>query len=143
VTVLNGQCQCGRVRVAFTTADPAALKPRACQCSFCRRHGSHTVSDPAGKVVISADEGDIHRHRFALRVTDFLVCTHCGVYVGAVARVNGTDYASINAVGVDFPELATREAVPFTFDAETREEREARRLKSWTPAVVVERPRRA
>ena len=31
-----------------------ALQVRACQCSFCRRHGAKTVSDPNGRLTLTA-----------------------------------------------------------------------------------------
>jgi hypothetical protein len=135
---LVGKCQCGRVTVTFTTANAATLQPRACQCSFCRRHGSHTVSDPAGKVVFRADRGVLHRYQFAMRSADFLICSHCGVYVGVVARLDGADYAAVNAVGSDLGELAGRPAAKVYLDQETRAERDARRRKIWSPAQVIE-----
>ena len=54
---LEGGCHCGRLRVAFTTATALTELPlRACQCTFCRRHGALTTSDPAGEVVLSVSE---------------------------------------------------------------------------------------
>ena len=51
---LEGGCHCGRLRVAFTTARaPTELPLRACQCTFCRRHGGLTTSDPEGEVVLT------------------------------------------------------------------------------------------
>jgi hypothetical protein len=138
VEELIGKCQCGRVTVAFTTASAATLQPRACQCSFCRRHGSHTVSDPAGRVVFTAGKGALHRHQFGMRSADFLICSDCGVYVGVVARIDGADYAAVNAVGTDLAELAARPAVKVYLDQETRPERDARRRKMWSPARVIE-----
>jgi hypothetical protein len=138
VADILGKCQCGRVVVTFTTANAAVLEPRACQCSFCRRHGAHTVSDPAGQVVFKAERGVIHRHQFGMRSADFLICSDCGVYVGVVARVDGADYAAVNAVGVDFSELAARTAVKVNLDQETRPERDARRKRIWSPAKVIE-----
>ena len=44
---LNGSCHCGAVHVQLDPGKPVAeLALRACQCSFCRRQGSRTTSDP-------------------------------------------------------------------------------------------------
>ena len=49
MTTLRGGCHCGNLKVAFETSlDPSILQLRACQCSFCRRHGAVTTSDPGG-----------------------------------------------------------------------------------------------
>jgi hypothetical protein len=138
VTDFLGKCQCGRVTVTFTTDNAATLQPRACQCSFCRRHGSHTMSDPAGRIVFRADRGAIDRYQFAMRSADFLMCANCGVYVGVVARIDGADYAAVNVVGSDIAELAARPAVKVYLDQETRAERDARRRRIWSPAQVIE-----
>jgi hypothetical protein len=98
------------------------------------------VSDPAGKVVFSADRGVLHRYQFGMHSAEFLICSHCGVYVGVVARIDGADYAAVNAVGSDLGELAARPAVKVFLDDETRPERDGRRRKLWTPARVIEAP---
>ncbi len=134
----RGTCQCGRVAVTFTTAGPDAVQVRACQCSFCRRHGAHTVTDPAGKIEFSAERGAISRHVFGMRSAEFMFCSTCGVYLGVVARIDGADYACVNAVGVDYAEFAGRPAVKVNLDQETRPERDARRKNNWSPARVIE-----
>jgi len=48
--VLKGGCHCGKVRVELTTSiRPGDFRPRACDCSFCTKHGAAYVSDPAGR----------------------------------------------------------------------------------------------
>src|SRR2546422_3634073 len=45
-------------------------------CSFCRKHGARTTSDPSGRVVITVRHpGQLLRYRFGLETADFLVCT--------------------------------------------------------------------
>jgi hypothetical protein len=72
---LRGECHCGNVAVTLDTAvDPGALPLRACQCSFCRRHGARVTTDPAGLLKISVrDPAILLRYRFGLGITDFLV----------------------------------------------------------------------
>src|SRR5439155_217050 len=67
------------------------LALRADTCSFCRRHGARTTSDPSGHVAITVHHPDqLLRYRFGLRTADFLVCTRCGIYVkGTVAQKGG------------------------------------------------------
>jgi hypothetical protein len=46
----RGSCHCGNVRwilqSSFAFSD---LPMRACQCSFCRKHGAVSTSDPKGE----------------------------------------------------------------------------------------------
>src|SRR5579859_2220723 len=52
--ILRGGCHCGNLGVVLETErDPRALPLRACQCSFCRRHGAVTTADPGGLLRIT------------------------------------------------------------------------------------------
>ena len=78
-----GRCHCGNLELALETSlRPEELSLRADTCSFCRRHGARTTSDPSGHVVITVHHPEqLLRYRFGLRTADFLVCTRCGIYV--------------------------------------------------------------
>jgi len=60
MTVLRGGCHCGNLKVALETSlDPSVLQLRACQCSFCRRHGAVTTSDPAGRLLVEVGQPEL------------------------------------------------------------------------------------
>jgi hypothetical protein len=141
---LAGGCHCGNLEVAFETARaPAALTLRACGCSFGRRHGGRTVSDPAGRVeILVHDPAELSRYRFGLGTAEFLVCRRCGVYVGAVMTVAGAAWAIVNDNALATPERFTETAVLVSYDRESEAERRARRPARWTPARVIEPPGR-
>ncbi len=126
-----GSCHCGILSFSFETAKP--LAPRACQCSFCRKHQARTVTDPQGQALLEAprDAG----YRFASRAADYLVCGQCGVYIGAIARIEGKLYATLNLNAFDqpHPELA---GTPVSYDDDTPETKSRRRRERWTPATV-------
>ncbi len=128
----QGRCHCGTIRLAFETERP--LAPRACQCSFCRKHGARTVSDPAGSAMLVLGPETL-RYRFGEEVTDFLICGRCGAYVGAVAETEGRLYATLNLNVFDEPHLDLA-AAPVSYDGEAREGRIARRAARWTPAAI-------
>ena len=132
-----GRCHCGNVELRFETSAPAeTLQVRADTCSFCRRHGARTTSDPGGRVEITVHAADdLIRYRFALKTADFLVCARCGVYVAAVSTEGGSSYATVNINALEDPERFAQ-AVPVTYDGETEAERRARRAARWTPAVL-------
>jgi len=77
---LIGSCHCGNIRFVFITAKTDAQLPkRECQCSFCRRHGRISTSDPDGEIRVSiADAGQVNKYRFGQRTADFYVCRTCG-----------------------------------------------------------------
>lgn len=127
----SGSCHCGTMTFSFETGKP--LAPRACQCSFCRKHAARTVTDPDGQAVVEVprDGG----YRFASRAADYLVCGRCGVYIGAVARIDGTLYATLNLNAFDqpHPELM---GTPVSYDDDTPETKAQRRRERWTPVIT-------
>src|SRR5690606_34244006 len=54
VMIHHGGCHCGAIVIDFESAVSAEeTEVRACQCTFCRKHGSRAVSDPGGKLTIA------------------------------------------------------------------------------------------
>ena len=133
MSVYEGACHCGAIAARFETAmAPDTLEVRADQCGFCRRHGAKTVSDPTGRLALRFKEADVERYRFGTRTSDFLVCRGCGTYIAAVIDGLGV----LNVVGAEIAAFAVREARPVDYDAETAEQRLARRRARWTPLTL-------
>jgi hypothetical protein len=129
----SGRCHCGALRFAFETEAP--LAPRACQCGFCRRHGARTVSDPAGSAVLTLGAETI-RYRFGSGSTDFLICGRCGVYVGAMTKIDGALFATLNLNAFDDPRLDLA-ATPVSYDGEDADAKATRRHTRWTPLALA------
>jgi hypothetical protein len=126
----EGRCHCGANRIAFESDRP--LAPRACQCGFCRRHGARTVSDPAGSATLSL-AGDAIRYRFASKAADYFLCGTCGVYLGAVADIDGATHATLNLNAFDEPR-PDLVAESVSYEGESAAAKAARRRERWTPA---------
>lgn len=129
----TGRCHCGAIRLTYQAEKP--LSPRACQCSFCRRHGARSVSDAAGAANLVFAVEPI-RYRFASRAADYLLCAVCGIYVGAMVEQAEGSIVTLNLNNFDdpHPEL---EAVPVSYDGESAAERAASRRARWTPLSIV------
>ena len=140
VSRFAGRCHCGNVEVTFESRSaPEELVVRSCACSFCRRHGTRCVSDPAGEVRTRVhDPALLIRYGFGLRTAEFLVCGRCGAYLGAVMTKGGAAVATINVNSFDLPHPFDREGVPVSYDAESEPERRARRAAGWTPVTAFE-----
>jgi len=138
MTTLRGGCHCGNINVELETAlDPHALPLRACQCSFCRKHGARTTSDPAGRLRVSARDPELLlRYRFALGITDFLVCKSCGTYVTATMDAAARRLGTLNVNVLDEREPFLRSAEPVSYFRENVEQRAARRLMAWMPVEL-------
>ena len=125
----------GVSRYTFDRYSPAETDT----CSFCRKHGARTTSDPGGRVVITVHHPEqLLRYRFGLRTADFLVCTRCGIYLAAVMNEGFASFATVNVNTLDAVDRLTQPATPVTYEGESAAERSARRKACWTPAVVVE-----
>jgi len=135
----RGGCHCGNIRVAYRTAKPVAEWPiRACQCSFCRKHGVRATGDPDGLLEIAiADEAKVDRYRFGLGITDFLICRACGVYVSALVEEADGLLATLIVNVLDLPQDGFPDPVQAHYDDETAGQRLARRRLRWTPAAMV------
>ncbi|MBI3769433.1 MAG: aldehyde-activating protein [Deltaproteobacteria bacterium] len=132
-----GSCHCGAVGFSFRThRSPGNWSARACQCSFCRAHAALSTSDPSGSIeFLERRSGAFMRYRFGQRTADFLICRHCGVYLGAVLASSSGRFGIIN-VNALHPIPSTLPAPqPMDYDAETPEQRIARRQQRWSPVV--------
>lgn len=129
-----GGCHCGALAFTFATAiAPADWSMRECQCSFCLSHGALYAADPIGELRFHhRDPARLVRYQFALRTADFLLCSACGVYIGAVARsgLRGIINAQSLAQRVALPP-----AQPVVYDGESEADRLARRDARWTPTA--------
>lgn len=134
-----GGCHCGTFKVWFEpTVSPGELPLRQCACSFCRKHGATTATDPAGSIRITIDDpAEAVRYRFATGSADYLVCSRCGVYVAAVLAVRTGAVATLNVNVLDERERFTQTPQPVDYGEETSQARRLRRAERWTLATIV------
>ena len=134
----EGSCHCGAIRATLYSSRPAdELQVRACQCSFCMRHGAKTLSDPAGRTRFEIDGAALSWYIFETRTGMSLICNRCGMYAGVIIEDGNNIWSVLNARGLAIPEFASRVAEPKVYDGETPEERIARRKSTWTPTEIV------
>jgi len=136
--VLRGSCHCGNIEVQLETKTaPRDLRLRACDCTFCRKHGVRSVMDPDGHAIISVgDAAGMSPYQFGLRTAEFLVCRTCGVYAGAVLHEGDSAWAVLNANLLDDQHALPREAQASSYGSEDAQGRITRRKQQWTPATV-------
>jgi hypothetical protein len=134
----RGGCHCGNLRIQLRLSRlPEHIRLRACNCSFCRAHGTRTTSDPAGKLDIrAADWGLVERYRFGSSTAEFLICRRCGVYIGAVCETASGTRAVTNINSLDDRAAFTQSPMPVDHDGEAVDDRLARRIANWTPTVI-------
>jgi hypothetical protein len=138
MTTMRGACHCGRLTAAFSTAlDPAALSPRACDCSFCRKHGAAWVSDSAGRLALTAQAASaVHEYRQGSNSARFLLCSACGVLVAVIYQDDARLYGAVNARCFD-DATGLGATVPASPQRLSTEEKTARWLALWVRDVSL------
>src|SRR5512135_1103963 len=139
VQCIEGGCHCGNISFAFDIGKSLdQLGLRACQCSFCRAHGARTTSDPNGAIRIKVrDSNKLQRYRFGLKITDFLVCRECGVFIGALMEEGGKHWFTVNANSFKPPPAYDIVGAANDFGGEDVAGRVARRTAKWTPVTEL------
>lgn len=133
----DGGCHCGQLRVRFSTGlDPASFTPRACDCSFCCKHGAAYISDPAGRLSVSFSQGVLRKYRQGSNTAEFLVCSQCGVLVAVTFEHDSRRYGAVNVKCLDGP-TGFGSAVPSSPQVLSPEEKVSRWLSLWVPDVEM------
>jgi hypothetical protein len=100
-------------------------------------HGSLAVSDPAGSLQFREREpGVIRNYVFGLRTADYVLCSTCGAYMGAVMRsLDGQGFGIVNTRVLARQGDFNRPPKATIYDDEDVAQRTARRRARWTPLV--------
>lgn len=137
MTLMHGSCHCGALNIEFSTSKRAEnFQPRACDCSFCRKHGAAYISDPQGKLsIIQRRARALHDYRQGSNTARFLLCKDCGVLVGVALDHESGIYAAVN-VGCLDDEPGLGAIVSASPQLLSQEEKVSRWLTLWVPDVV-------
>lgn len=131
--LITGSCHCRNI--SFTLAwepDPTEIPARACDCSFCAKHGGLWTSNPDASLrVVFADPARVSKYSFGTGTAEFHVCSTCGIVPVVTSTIDGHVYAvvSVNAFEGIAPSLLRRASA--SFDAESEAARLARRKRNW------------
>jgi len=134
---IQGKCHCGNISFSLAwEPSPTEIPARACDCSFCLKHGGVWTSTPKGTLEVTIrNRSLVSAYAHGTRTAEFHVCSRCGIVPFVTSRIDGRLYAvvSVNAFeGVD-PSLLRR--APMSFGAEDEDSRLARRKRNWIPDV--------
>lgn len=140
--LIQGKCHCGNISFSLAwEPDPVEIPARACNCSFCSKHGGIWTSNPRGALEVAVrDPSLVNEYAFGTRTAEFHICTRCGIVPFVTSRIHNRIYAvvSVNAFEDVDPSLLRRAAA--SFDGEGADSRLARRSRTWIPSVrYVER----
>jgi hypothetical protein len=133
---LHGSCHCNAVKITFATCQlPMSIHPRACDCSFCRKHAAAYVSDPRGSLLIECESREsLLNYRQGSGNADFLMCAHCGVLVAVTFNGDTITYGAVNSACLDrFAEFA--DAFSSSPQLLSTENKVSRWTEFWVPDV--------
>jgi len=137
--VISGGCHCGNVSYEFTwPVGGDSIPVRACSCEFCKKHRGVYTSHPEGKLDAEILDGTlVSRYRFATKTAEFFVCKRCGVVPFVTSEIEGSVFAVVNVNTFDAVDPTALDSSVTDFDGELREDRLARRSRTWIRNVTI------
>jgi hypothetical protein len=135
--LIHGSCHCGNIRFDLTwTPDPAEIPARACDCTFCAKHGGVWTSNPDSQLRIVVEQPSlVSKYSFGTRTALFHICTRCGVVPVVTSEIDHHLYAVVSVNAFDNVERSLLRRAPASFEGESLESRLDRRKHRWVSAV--------
>lgn len=135
--LLHGQCHCGNIAYTLDwSPDPAEIPARACDCTFCTRHGAVWTSNPDGELRVTVRQPELlNRYNFGTGTADFHVCRECGGVPLVTCTVDDHIYAVVNVNTLDDVDPALLQHRPASFSEESVASKLARRQANWIARV--------
>jgi len=134
---VEGQCHCGNI--AFELLWPGNaddIPARACDCTFCSKHGGVWTSHPDAKLSVRIQAAaDVSRYEFGTKTAQFHACRRCGVVPLVTCLRDGRMYAVVNVNAFVNVDPASLRRAPASFEGEDLETRLARRSRNWIADV--------
>jgi hypothetical protein len=135
---IRGSCHCGNVSFELSwKAEPAQIAARACDCSFCVKHGGLWTSHPDARVEVRIeDPARVEKYAFGTRTADFHICRGCGVVPIVTSEIDGRLYAVVSVSAFDGIDKSRIKAASISFDGEGAASRLDRRKRNWIGDVT-------
>jgi len=135
--LIHGRCHCGNIAFDFRwEPDPVEIPARACNCSFCAKHGAAWTATPDGTLKVRvADSACVSSYAFGTGTAEFHVCTRCGVVPVVTSRIDGQLYAVVNVNTFEGLDSSLLRPSSVSLDGEGEGERLARRKRNWIADV--------
>src|SRR5262249_20228478 len=133
----QGGCHCGNVAYTLRWASDSGLVLARCSCTFCTKHGAiYTAHRNAALSVTVKDADALIRYEFDTKTAYCYFCARCCVYLFATSKIDGREYAVINANSMkDF--VAPSNIKAMNFEGETTASRLARRSRTWIGDITI------
>jgi hypothetical protein len=135
--LVKGRCHCGNISFALAwEPEPREIPARACDCSFCAKHGGVWTSCSTGSLKIAiGDPSLLSRYAFGTQTAEFHVCARCGVVPVVTSEIDGRVYAVVNVNAFEGVEPSLLKRAAASFAGESEGDRLSRRKKNWIADV--------
>ena len=136
--VIRGRCHCGNIAFVLEwLPDPAQIPARACDCSFCTKHGGLWTSHPGAALEVRVEDPSlVSKYAFGTRTADFHVCKRCGIVPVVTSEIDGGLYAVVSVHAFEGVDPALVKPAPISFEGEETGSRLGRRKRNWIGKVT-------
>lgn len=138
--LIHGSCHCGNISFGLTwEPQPREIPARACDCTFCIKHGGVWTSNPAGSLTVRVRaRALVSKYSFGTATAVFHVCARCGVTPVVTSVIEDHLYAVVSVKAFTNVEPSLLRHAGASFEAEGLESRLARRKRNWIATVRFE-----
>jgi hypothetical protein len=135
--LINGRCHCGNISFKLTwEPEPKEIPARACDCSFCTKHGGVWTSCNTGSLKVSVSNPSlVSKYSFGTKTAQFHICSRCGIVPVVTSQIEGRIYAVVSVNAFEGVEASLLKRAPATFEGENEAARLSRRTKNWIANV--------
>jgi len=136
-TRLGGRCHCGNIAFELDwEGDPPAIPARACNCTFCVKHGGVWTSNPKSTLTVTIGAPSlVSPYAFGTRTATFHVCARCGAVPLVTSEIEGRLYAVVNVNVLENVDSSWLRRADVSFEGEALDARLARRVRNWIADV--------
>ena len=140
--LIRGSCHCRNITFSLRwDPDPAEIPARACDCTFCTKHGGVWTSNPKGSLRVSIeDPSHVIEYAFGTRTAKFHVCGKCGIVPVVTSTIDDHLYAVVSVNAFENVDRSLLKRASASFDAESQDTRLARRARNWIADVEFVNP---
>src|SRR3984893_17713442 len=137
--LIDGKCRCANIAFKLEwEGDPPEIPARACNCSFCVKHGGVWTSNPKARLAVAIrDASLVSKYAFGSRTATFYVCSRCGAAPLVTSEIANHLYAVVNVNVLENLDQSWLHRATANFEGEDVESRLARRRRNWIADVRI------
>jgi hypothetical protein len=135
--LIVGSCHCRNISFSLTwVPEPTEILARACDCSFCTKHGGIWTSCPTGSLTVAVrDPLLVSKYAFGTRTAEFHICSRCGIVPLVTSTIEGHVYAVVSVNAFEGVPASLIRPAAASFENESEDVRLARRQRNWIARV--------